>query len=163
MCIRDRPPTYRDISLTDIPVVADKATVRILSGCYQGIRGALNGSHARVTYLDITLPAGILWGYEEAHNNETLFIYLLEGSLIPDPEQRSIEDKGCAILYSVSAPGERTHEPVVVKAGAEGARFLLLAASPLREPVAWGGPIVMNTHEELRESFEELRNGTFIK
>ena len=157
------PPTYRDISLTDIPVVADKATVRILSGCYQGIRGALNGSHARVTYLDITLPAGILWGYEEAHNNETLFIYLLEGSLIPDPEQRSIEDKGCAILYSVSAPGERTHEPVVVKAGAEGARFLLLAASPLREPVAWGGPIVMNTHEELRESFEELRNGTFIK
>ena len=52
------PPTYRDISLTDIPVVADKATVRILSGCYQGIRGALNGSHARVTYLDITfLPA----------------------------------------------------------------------------------------------------------
>lgn len=157
------PPTYRDISLTDIPVVADKATVRILSGCYQGIRGALNGSHARVTYLDITLPAGILWGYEEAHNNETLFIYLLEGSLIPDPEQRSIEDKGGAILYSVSAPGERTHEPVVVKAGAEGARFLLLAASPLREPVAWGGPIVMNTHEELRESFEELRNGTFIK
>lgn len=88
------PPTYRDISLTDIPVVADKATVRILSGCYQGIRGALNGSHARVTYLDITLPAGILWSYEEAHNNETLFIYLLEGSLIPDPEQRSIEDKG---------------------------------------------------------------------
>lgn len=157
------PPTYRDISLTDIPVVADKATVRILSGCYQGIRGALNGSHARVTYLDITLPAGILWSYEEAHNNETLFIYLLEGSLIPDPEQRSIEDKRCAILYSVSAPGERTHEPVVVKAGAEGARFLLLAASPLREPVAWGGPIVMNTHEELRESFEELRNGTFIK
>lgn len=71
--------------------------------------------------------------------------------------------RGCAILYSVSAPGERTHEPVVVKAGAEGARFLLLAASPLREPVAWGGPIVMNTHEELRESFEELRNGTFIK
>lgn len=157
------PPTYRDISLTDIPVVADKATVRILSGCYQGIRGALNGSHARVTYLDITLPAGILWSYEEAHNNETLFIYLLEGSLFPDPEQRSIEDKGYAILYSVSAPGERTHEPVVVKAGAEGARFLLLAASPLREPVAWGGPIVMNTHEELRESFEELRNGTFIK
>ena len=157
------PPTYRDISLTDIPVVADKATVRILSGCYQGIRGALNGSHARVTYLDITLPAGILWSYEEAHNNETLFIYLLEGSLIPDPEQRSIEDKGCAILYSVSAPGERTHEPVVVKAGAEGARFLLLAARPLREPVASGGPRVMNTHEELRESFEELRNGTFIK
>lgn len=68
------PPTYRDISLTDIPVVADKATVRILSGCYQGIRGALNGSHARVTYLDITLPAGILWSYEEAHNNETLFM-----------------------------------------------------------------------------------------
>ena len=52
---------------------------------------------------------------------------------------------------------------MVVKAGAEGARFLLLAASPLREPVAWGGPIVMNTLEELRESFDELRNGTLIK
>ena len=85
------PPTYRDISLTDIPVVADKATVRILSGCYQGIRGALNGSHARVTYLDITLPAGILWSYEEAHNNETLFIYLLEARL---SRSRNTVDRG---------------------------------------------------------------------
>ena len=157
------PPTYRDISVTDIPVVTDKATVRILSGSYQGIQGALNGSYVQVTYLDVTLPADTLWSYKEAHNDETLFIYLLEGSLFPDPEQQSVEDKGCAILYSVSAPGESTHELVEMKAGTEGARFLLLAARPLREPVAWGGPIVMNTQEELQESFEELRNGTFLK
>lgn len=155
--------TYKDISLTDIPVEDDKAAVRILSGCYQGIWGPLNGSHAGVTYLDITLPADTSWSYKEARNNETIFVYLLDGSLFPDPEQRSVEGKGSAILYSVSSPEERKHEPVVVKAGAEGARFLLLSASPLREPVARGGPIVMNTHEEQQESFEELRNGTFIK
>ena len=156
------PPTYRDISLTDIPVVADKATVRILSGCYQGIRGALNGSHARVTYLDITLPAGILWSYEEAHNNETLFIYLLEARLSPIRNNGRSRIRGAP--YYIPFPLlEKGH----MSRGCEGRSgrrtFLLLAASPLREPVAWGGPIVMNTHEELRESFEELRNGTFIK
>ena len=83
--------------------------------------------------------------------------------LSPIRNNGSIEDKGVRHIIFRFRSWRKAHEPVVVKAGAEGARFLLLAASPLREPVAWGGPIVMNTHEELRESFEELRNGTFIK
>ena len=88
---------------------------------------------------------------------------MLEGTLFPEVKQQSAESKGCAILYPVPAPGEDTDEPVEVKAGPEGARFLLLSAPPLKEPIVWGGPIVMNSREELEEAFRELRNGTFIK
>ena len=158
------PPAYRDISPDDIPVVmSDKATVRVLSGSHRGIRGALDGSYVQITYLDVTLPADASWKYGETRDDDTLFLYLLEGTLFPEVEQQPAESKGCAILYSVPAPGEDTDGPVEVKAGPEGARFLLFSAPPLKEPVVWGGPIVMNTREELEESFKELRNGTFIK
>jgi redox-sensitive bicupin YhaK (pirin superfamily) len=64
---------------------------------------------------------------------------------------------------SGSSTNNSDYDEVVVKAGTEGARFFLLAAKPLKEPVAWGGPIVMNTEEELNEAFRELNNKTFIK
>lgn len=156
-------PTYREIIPADIPVVTDKGTVRVLSGNYHGVQGPLDGSYIQVTYLDIILPADTLWEYGEARNEETLFVYLLQGTLFPEPEEESVENKGCAILYSVSNPEEGTDEPVVLKSGEEGARFLLLSAPPLKEPIAWRGSIVMNTQEELAEAFKELRNGTFIK
>lgn len=157
-------PAYRDIAPDDIPVVmSDKATVRILSGSHRGIRGTLDNSYVQITYLDVTLPADASWKYNEARDDENLFLYLLEGSLFPEVKQQSAESKGCAILYSVPVPGEDTDEPVEVKAGPEGARFLLLSAPPLKEPIVWGGPIVMNSREELEEAFRELRNGTFIK
>ncbi|MCU0462659.1 MAG: hypothetical protein MUF36_11720 [Bacteroidales bacterium] len=73
------------------------------------------------------------------------------------------EEKACAILMSASSENISDHDEVLVKAGTEGARFFLIAAKPLREPVAWGGPIVMNTDEELEEAFREIDNKTFIK
>lgn len=133
------PPAYRDIAPDDIPVVmSDKATVRILSGSHRGIRGTLDNSYVQITYLDVTLPADASWKYNEARDDENLFLYLLEGSLFPEVRQQSAESKGCAILYSVPVPGEDTDEPVEVKAGPEGARFLLLSAPPLKEPIVWG-------------------------
>lgn len=109
------------------------------------------------------MPADASWKYDEARDDETLFLYLLEGTLFPEVEHQPEESKGCAVLYSVPALGEDTDEPVEVKAGPEGARFLLLSAPPLKEPIVWGGPIVINSREELEEAFRELRNGTFIK
>ena len=123
----------------------------------------LNEMYLNENILDVTLPADASWKYNEARDDENLFLYLLEGSLFPEVRQQSAESKGCAILYSVPVPGEDTDEPVEVKAGPEGARFLLLSAPPLKEPIVWGGPIVMNSREELEEAFRELRNGTFIK
>lgn len=151
------------LRMTSPVVMSDKATVRILSGSHRGIRGTLDNSYVQITYLDVTLPADASWKYNEARDDENLFLYLLEGSLFPEVRQQSAESKGCAILYSVPVPGEDTDEPVEVKAGPEGARFLLLSAPPLKEPIVWGGPIVMNSREELEEAFRELRNGTFIK
>ncbi len=73
------------------------------------------------------------------------------------------ENKACAVLFTATDENAAKNKAMVVRAGKQGARFVLLAAPPLREPVAWGGPIVMNTQEELQVAMEELDNGTFIK
>ena len=99
----------------------------------------------------------------DAPNDRTLFLYPIKGTLAADEALADFEEKACAILMSVSSANSTDYDEVTVKAGAEGARFFLVAAKPLKEAVAWGGPIVMNTEEELNEAFSELDNGTFIK
>lgn len=155
-------PAYRDISPDKIAVVEDEnATVRVLSGNYKDAKGALQGSYSEVTYLDVEIPANGTWQYNEATNDKTLFIYLFEGSIITGEGKE--EQKGCAVLYSASNTNGEEKEVVEIKAGENGARFALLSAKPLKEPVAWGGPIVMNSREELEEAFDELNTGHFIK
>jgi quercetin 2,3-dioxygenase len=157
-------PAYRDIQQQDVSVVQEKnATIRILSGNYRDLHGAVKGEYVRVQYLDIALEPNSLWRYQEASNDQTLFLYLIEGTLAADDALVKFEEKACAILMSASSANNSDYEEVLVKAGTEGARFFLLAAMPLKEPVAWGGPIVMNTEEELNEAFRELNNKTFIK
>jgi quercetin 2,3-dioxygenase len=103
------------------------------------------------------------WCYQETSNDQTLFLYLIEGTLAADPELTRFEEKACAFLMSGSTTNSSDLDEVLVKAGTKGARFLLIAGKPLKESVAWGGPIVMNTEEELDEAFRELDNNTFIK
>lgn len=157
-------PTYRDIKPEDIVVVDEESTrVRILSGEYHGHKGGSKGDHVQVTYLDVELGPDQEFVYDEATNDLTVASYLLEGTLAVEGDLSSYEKKGCAVLYSPSDEDPEKREAVRVKAGPEGARFVLLTGKPLKEPVAWGGPIVMNTREELDLAFEELNNGTFIK
>lgn len=157
-------PAYGDITYDKISMVeADSAIVRILAGHYKNIHGVFEGKYVNVTYLDVDLAAGALWQYDETPNDETLFIYLLDGSLAFDENLSEFEPKSCAVLFSVSDKKATTNEAIVVKAGRSGARFVLLAARPLNEPIAWGGPIVMNTFGELKIAMDELNNGTFIK
>lgn len=99
----------------------------------------------------------------ETSNNKTLFLYLIDGTLAVDDALANFEEKACAILMTSSSLDDSECDEVVVKAGNKGARFFLIAATPLKEPVSWGGPIVMNTKEELDEAFTELDNNTFIK
>jgi len=157
-------PVYRDIKQQDVSVVREKnATVRVLSGNYNKNPGAVKGEYVKVQYLDVVLGPDSIWNYEETPNDQTLFLYLIEGTLAADEALVKFEEKACAILMAASSGNSSDFDEVRVKAGSEGARFFLIAARPLQEPVAWGGPIVMNTEEELNEAFRELDNKTFIK
>jgi redox-sensitive bicupin YhaK (pirin superfamily) len=157
-------PVYRDIKQQNVSVVRGKnANVRVLSGSYNNYLGAVKGEYVKVQYLDIALEPDSVWNYKETPNDQTLFLYLIDGTLAADDALAKFEEKNCAILMAASSAKSSDFDEVRVKAGTEGARFFLIAAKPLQEPVAWGGPIVMNTEEELNLAFRELDNKTFIK
>ncbi len=149
------PPKYRDIEAETLPVTReDGVEVRILCGTYKGTAGAMQADYVPAVYLDAHLAPGRVWTVETAPGN-TVFAYLLEGEV-------SCEEGG-----EMLAP----HRAVLLgdgnfarfEAGPEGARFVFLSAPPLKEPVAWGGPIVMNTQEELDTAFRDLRWGAFLR
>ncbi len=157
-------PAYRDIRQQDVEVVReDNATVRVISGRYKNKTGAVKGEYVRVQYLDVDLAPGSAWSYNETSNDQTLFLYLIDGTLAANDTLTDFEEKACAMLMTASSTDSADFDEIRVKAGAGGARFFLIAARPLHEPVAWGGPIVMNTQEELNLAFSELQNKTFIK
>lgn len=152
-------PAYGDIKAADVPIVtSDGVRVHIIAGAYQGRQGAFTGKYVKATYFDVELSAGHTWEYEDDPEN-TLFIYLFFGKVTfggDDTTSPAAEyDAKQAVLFS-RAPKLRIQ-------AVEDARFILLSAKPLREPIAWGGPIVMNTREELRQAFRDLDNNTFIK
>lgn len=157
-------PAYGDITQDKVTLVAEEnAVVRILAGTYHGKKGVFEGQYVKVTYLDIDLASNSTWTYAETPNDETLFTYLLDGTLAVDENLSQFENKSCAVLFTSNDKNSNTNDAVEVRSGNQGARFVLLAAKPLHEPVAWGGPIVMNTNEELDQAFQELDNRTFIK
>jgi len=157
-------PAYRDIKKEDVSLIQEaNATVRVLSGNYSNRHGTVKGEYIKVQYLDVALEPDSIWRYQATSNDQTLFLYLIDGTLAADEALVDFEEKACAILMSASSSKDSDYDEVLVKAGNKGARFFLIAGKPLNEPVAWGGPIVMNTKEELDEAFRELDNGTFIK
>lgn len=157
-------PAYRDIRQQDVAVVSEEnATVRVLSGSYKNNKGAVKGEYVKVQYLDVALDPDSIWSYAETSNDQTMFLYLIEGTLAADEALENFEEKACAMLMTASSSDSSDFDEVRVKAGHNGARFFLIAARPVQEPVAWGGPIVMNTQEELNLAFSELESKTFIK
>lgn len=154
-------PSYGDIKSENVPLIDEgRAKVRVIAGEYRGQKGAFEGKHIKATYLDVELTANEEWSYADDPEN-TLFVYIFMGKAIFDPDQ-SIEnphdliDEKQAVLFSRG-------EKFWIQAADHDTRFILLSAKPLKEPIAWGGPIVMNTEEELRLAFKELDNHTFIK
>jgi redox-sensitive bicupin YhaK (pirin superfamily) len=154
-------PHYGDIKSKDIPVITDNGSkVHIVAGEYQGTKGGFQGQYVKATYLDIELAAGSEWSFDN-EPEKTLFIYIFSGQGIFDPAQKITEPQDLVtdkqvVLFS---EGDRFW----VKAGQQGIRFILISGPRLDEPIAWGGPIVMNTREELNQAFKELDNNTFIK
>ena len=146
-------PKYFDIEPDDVGLVEENGGfVKVISGEYEGVMG-VTPHHIQATLLDVMLDEGqsIEISVKE---DETVFVFLIEGAGMLDGE--IFEEKTALLL------GEGELVEVSALPG-EVLRFLLASAPPLGEPVAWGGPIVMNTREELELAFDELRAGTFIK
>jgi hypothetical protein len=167
-------PRYQDIGTRDIPEITDDdgTRVRVIVGDFWGKRGPVEGIAADPRYLDVWVPPGqrkTLPVETQSHG----FAYIFEGSgTFRDasaPQKAPTDYVGPHAAEAGEELGNRSlvlfdrGDEVTAQAGEEGLRFLLVSGRPLREPVAWYGPIVMNTQEELRRAYAELRDGTFIK
>lgn len=168
-------PRYQDIKGAEIPEIVDDdgTRVRVVCGDFWGRRGPVEGVAADPRYLDVAVPPG---------KRKTLpvelgrhaFAYVFEGSgsfRAASPPFGVLTEKTDGIDETVvrEQTGDRSlvlfdsGDEVTVQAGEKGIRFLLVSGKPIEEPVAWHGPIVMNSQAELQQAFTDLRNGTFIK
>jgi quercetin 2,3-dioxygenase len=168
-------PRYQDIPAIEIPeVVEDDGTrVRVICGEFWGRRGPVDGTAAEPRYLDVFVPPGKRKTLPVERGRHA-FAYVFEGSgTFSDASQPFgvLTEKETAQGETLirERTGNRSlvvfdsGDEVTVQAGDEGIRFLLISGKPIEEPVAWYGPIVMNTKAELQQAVTELRNGTFIK
>lgn len=168
-------PRYQDVEATEIPEITDDdgTHVRVVVGDFWGKRGPVDGIAADPQYLDISIPAGVKKTFHLSSHRRA-FAYVFEGNAafvdgsLPTGVLLEKEVGGQEVNIR-DMSGDRTlvrfgaTEEVTVQAGEHGVRFLLVSGQPLKEPVAWHGPIVMNTREELVQAVNDLRNGTFIK
>lgn len=167
-------PHYQEVKAPQIPVVTDDdgTQVRIVCGNFWGKAGPVDGIAADPVYLDVSVPAGKRKTLP-VETTRHAFAYVFGGAgkfcnaskplAVPtepagwwDSTPPVQADNRSLVLFD-------NGDEVTVQAGDEGIRFLLVSGKPLQEPVAWYGPIVMNTQAELQQAFEELKNGTFLK
>ncbi len=165
-------PRYQDIAGPDVPEVTDDdgTRVRVVCGEFWGVRGPVEGIAADPRYLDVRVPAGRTRRLP-VETDSHAFAYVFEGSGrfadASDPRAVPTEDLASGRM-TLTPAGNRSlvlfdrGDEIVVRAGEEGLRFLLVSGRPLREPVAWHGPIVMNSPGELKQAFAELEEGTFL-
>jgi len=167
-------PRYQDIAVADIPDVTDDdgTRVRVICGEFWGKRGPVEGVAADPRYLDVSVPPNRRRRLAVERANHA-FAYVFAGSgTFRDASQPlgvANEMTGAVDAADSDETGNRSlvlfdrGDEIVVRAGDEGIRFLLVSGTPIEEPVAWYGPIVMNTQEELQQAFNELRDGRFIR
>jgi redox-sensitive bicupin YhaK (pirin superfamily) len=167
-------PRYRDVTSGTIPEAApaEGVTARVISGEIGGVRGPVTDIVTDPSYFDVSIDPGTSWKHE-VEPGYTVIAYVIAGKGYFGPERDSYEydieganwfdiERECMVgpetlvLYRDGGRLEITTE-------GEGVRFLLMSGRPIGEPVAWYGPIVMNTKEELKTAFDEYRDGTFLK
>jgi redox-sensitive bicupin YhaK (pirin superfamily) len=167
-------PRYQDVKAAEIPDVVDDdgTAVRVICGEFWGKRGPIEGVAADPRYLDVSVPPGTRKRLEVDRSRHAFaYVFAGSGTFRDASEPRGVMNEITGTRDRAGAPetGNRSlvlfdrGDEVVVQAGDEGIRFLLVSGKPLEEPVAWHGPIVMNTRAELQQAYDELRKGTFIK
>ena len=168
------PPRYQEVKAADIPVATDDdgTRARIVCGSLWGVTGPVDQVAIEPTYLDVEMPPGRTKTLPvETTRNAFAYVFGGAGTFCNASAPLAVptEPAGWADTAPPAEAGNRSlvlfdrGDEVTVRAGDEGIRFLLISGKPLGEPVAWYGPIVMNTQEELRQAFEELQAGTFLK
>ncbi len=167
-------PRYQEIKSPEIPEIIDDdgTRVRLVCGSFWGKRGPVEGIAADPVYIDVTVPAGKRKSLEiDTRNNAFAYIFDGSGKFSNASEPLAVPTESVGWL-DTNPPVEADNrslilfdsgDEVTLQAGENGIRFLLISGRPLKEPVAWYGPIVMNTQAELRTAFEELQSGTFLK
>jgi len=168
-------PRYREVTHDQIPAVKtpDGATVRIICGEVGGVVGPVREIVTDPEYLDVSLPAGKTFTHQ-VKAGYTVFTYVVEGEGYFDSQRNPFDREAIGENYFDMQPSCVCKEGDIALYGSAGdavlvttdkqpVRFLLISGKPLKEPVAWYGPIVMNTQEELKTAFSEFQAGTFIK
>lgn len=168
-------PRYQDVKGADIPEIIDDdgTRVKVIIGSFWGQSGPIDGIAADPQYLDIFVPAGVRKTFR-VDTYRRAFAYVFDGdgrfADASRPQGVLLEKEVMGEEVNIrDLSGNRTlirfgtGDEVTVQAGGRGIRFLLISGAPLEEPVAWHGPIVMNTKEEIRQAMADLRNGTFIR
>ena len=167
-------PRYRDVKNQQIPETSlkDGAKIKIICGKVNGVQGPVRDIVTDPEYLDVTIPSNSIFQYP-VKRGYTVFAYVIEGEGYFDEGRDSYGHEVVGTNYfdlkRSCICGDQTivlygdGDDVSVTPEKKGVRFLLISGRPIGEPVAWYGPIVMNTQEELRIAFEEYQNGTFIK
>ena len=166
-------PRYQEVASKDIPEVTDDdgTKVRVVCGTFWGTKGPVDGIAADPVYLDVSVPPGTRKTLPVETGRQG-FAYVFAGAgkfcNASAPLAVPTESVGWADTTPPTAADNRSlvlfdrGDEITVQAGEDGIRFLLVSGKPLQEPVAWYGPIVMNTQEELQAAFDELRKGTFL-
>ena len=167
-------PRYRDVTSAQIPEVAlaQGVKVKIICGQVNGVAGPVKDIVTDPEYLDVSVPGGAEFQHS-IRRDHTALAYVIEGEGYFDPERNAYSHEVVGTNYfdfnRSCVCGDRTvvlygdGDEIVVAAPTSAVRFLLISGLPIGEPVAWYGPIVMNTQDELRLAFEEYQNDTFIK
>lgn len=150
-------PRYQEIKREQIPQVttAGGAVVRVVCGEVEGTRGPIEGAANNPQYFDVSLAPGTSFR-QAIPAGHTAFAYVFEGDGTFGEPGRTVPTHSLVLF-------EAEGDAVLAQAGAGPVRFLLVSGQPIREPIAWAGPIVMNTREELQQAFRELQQGTFAR
>jgi redox-sensitive bicupin YhaK (pirin superfamily) len=167
-------PRYQDVAARDIPLIVDDdgTHVRVVCGEFWGRRGPVDGIAADPQYLDVSVPPNRRRTLPvEVTRHAFAYVFAGSGTFRDASGPRPVRTDPTGDVDTAVYNDARDRSLVVfdrgdevtVQAGEHGIRFLLVSGKPLEEPVAWYGPIVMNTEAELRQAFAEVRNGTFIK
>jgi redox-sensitive bicupin YhaK (pirin superfamily) len=167
------PPRYQEVKAADIPEIKDDdgTEVRVVCGRFWGKTGPVEGVAADPIYLDISVPPGQRKTLPvETTRHAFAYVFSGDGKFCNASGPLAVPTEAVGWL-DMAPPSQADNRALIlfdrgdeveVRAGDEGIRFLLVSGKPLQEPVAWYGPIVMNTQQELRQAFEELERGTFL-